>query len=592
MYSKKSNPLHDIFVPLVLILLPCLAVLGPVELRNTGSNVILLLLVGLIAIISVFSVVCENTVRSNYYPLAIVAISISLSLHYVLISPYLLGWDVNREYFFFRIVSQSARWDPTRFDPYNSALSVTILPTILSSVLAIDGVLIFKVLYQLLFSLVPLMLYFAYREVIGARATFISTVFMMSYQSYYMELTSVTRQEIAEVFLACLILLLMKPQKRPRASMVLMVLLLLGLIVSHYSITYIFMFYVFAALILMHVFRARSRLTAPFVTTVIITGFAWCIYTAGGASFGAIVRIGDVVSTSMFTDFFDVSTRGPMVQSAFGVGVSQDLAHTIGRGIYYLVQLFIVVGVVKLLKRRRSGINVLLIAFSTVSILLLAASVIFPFLSEALNMSRIYQIALLFLAPACVLGGEALLDAVGRAWALMSHSSRKPWIMRNAKSEVAVVIVIFLLFNTGFVYETTGSFPSSISLSFARMKQTDNVALKAFFYSAYIPGENIASALWLYERVANTSDVCGDLISRYGVLSSYGEIYLSGVESHILFPGSVDRCAYAYLNYLNVVEHIGSGPDLFTQTWQIGEVSYLRNMNTIYSDGGSQVLAS
>jgi uncharacterized membrane protein len=157
---------------------------------------------------------------------------------------------------------------------------------------------------------------------------------------------------------------------------------------------------------------------------------------------------------------------------------------------------------------------------------------------------------------------------------------------------VAVVIVIFLLFNTGFVYEVAMSSPTSISLSYAEMKRSDDVAIKAYFYSAYIPAESAVSALWLPGHVANVSVVCGDLVARYIVLCSYAGDYIAPTaESHILYPGSTEACPYVYLSYLNLVERIGTGPGLFRRTWPISQVSYLlQDRNTIYSNGGSEIL--
>jgi uncharacterized membrane protein len=227
---------------------------------------------------------------------------------------------------------------------------------------------------------------------------------------------------------------------------------------------------------------------------------------------------------------------------------------------------------------------------------LLVACVVLPSFSEGLNVSRVYQITLLFLGPACVLGGKTIFEAVPRGLSMLSRSwLNRPKILHGRQSDfaVAIVIVLFLLFNTGFVYEVTMSSPTSISLSYVSMKTSDDVATEAYFYSAYIPAENVASAVWLPGHVVSLSGVCGDLAERYGVLSSYAGIYLtlSMTASNVLYPQLKDTCGSIYLGYFNVVEGTGMGPYRFAQTWPISQVSYLlQDRNTVYSDGGSEIL--
>jgi uncharacterized membrane protein len=52
----------------------------------------------------------------------------------------------------------------------------------------------------------------------------------------------------------------------------------------------------------------------------------------------------------------------------------------------------------------------------------------------------------------------------------------------------------------------------------------------------------------------------------------------------------IEKGAYVYLGYLNVVEGIGTGPDLYRVFWNMTEISPLiEEKNKIYSNGCSEV---
>ena len=174
---------------------------------------------------------------STLYPLLLVSISVALLYHIVLISPNIYGWDINQEYYFFSFVNKSGHWNPAYpiSDPYNTLLSITILPAVLSAVTGIDGLWVFKIIYPLIFSLVPVVLYSAFEPHVGKKQAFLAAFFFMSYQSYYTELTALAREQIAEVLLALFLMLMLKNRLKTLSEKSIAIILIFGLIVSHYS---------------------------------------------------------------------------------------------------------------------------------------------------------------------------------------------------------------------------------------------------------------------------------------------------------------------------------------------------------------------
>lgn len=171
--------IKDILSPTVLFLclIPFLAIFGTYLVNYHENNVLLLLLLMIIAFIVILTAF-DKFVPRKVYPLAILIISLSLLFHDSLIYPYISGGDVNFEYHVYKLVEMNSYWDSTSPSAsYNAMLSVTILPSIYTYLLNIDGTWIFKIIYQVIFSLVPLGLYLAYKMQTDEKTAFLSVFF-------------------------------------------------------------------------------------------------------------------------------------------------------------------------------------------------------------------------------------------------------------------------------------------------------------------------------------------------------------------------------------------------------------------------------
>ncbi|MCJ7506464.1 DUF2206 domain-containing protein [Candidatus Bathyarchaeota archaeon] len=554
----------------------------------------LLLLIFLIAALVLLTSLSSNVMPTKFYPLEIVVVSICLLFHVLLVSSNLVGWDVHSEYYFFRSVSNSGYWNSSYPHSYNTALSVTVLPVILQTVLDMDGILLFKVAYSVIFSLVPLILYWVYKDRIGNKASLLSAFFFMSYSSYYLEVSSIKRQQIAEVMLALLILLISKKQMQPVRRKVLMMIFLVGVIISHYATAYMLMFYFLVSLVVLALSRHKSKaLSAGLVTLFVVTGLLWYIYTSSGQVLDNLVRLGAQVYQSVFSEFFNPEARPTALLAVLGFGFIPGLAHVLNRGVQYLVQVMIIVGVVKLWKERAT-IGLELASFALTSLLFFAMSVGLPYFAASLNMSRIYHLALIFLSPACILGGETIFGTVLRRLSKLSLSSRiKRGISRTETTYVFVscVVVSYFLFNTGFVWEFSGSPPTSFSLGFNRMRKADNETLRAYVFRAYLMDEDVISAKWLSTYRTYSLMIIADYATGNSVLLSSGGIARSDtIVLYADYPSvswARSNRAYIYLRYFNVVEHL-AGNEM--GVWRMSSVAYLFDIRAkIYSNGVSEI---
>jgi uncharacterized membrane protein len=150
-YLNFQEVLSPMF--LFLGLLPFISILGTHLVNVNKNNFLLIILLALIGLI--FIIMTINNKYEPFYPFAIFAISISLLYQSSLISTYIVEWaDASIEYWTAFTVISGSIWNPMIPSTVNGMLSIVILPTIYSTVLNVDLLWVFKVIYPILFSMV------------------------------------------------------------------------------------------------------------------------------------------------------------------------------------------------------------------------------------------------------------------------------------------------------------------------------------------------------------------------------------------------------------------------------------------------------
>ena len=234
------RPLDRARLPVVLASAGLLlAVLGAVRLDNGASGTVAyvgLLLVGL-GLLDLFRRRGSSPgLDASVLYLSAAALVLGTSLR----GWFVIGHDVMREYLFFQLTDQAAHWDIGALpDPYNACLSVTILPTVLANATGLSGVVVFKVLLQLVFALVPVATYLFCRRVVPRTLALVGTIFVLAFPTFWADMPYLVRQEIAFLFLGLCLLAATQPGWRHRSRLTLAVAMAVGVVLSHYSTTYI-----------------------------------------------------------------------------------------------------------------------------------------------------------------------------------------------------------------------------------------------------------------------------------------------------------------------------------------------------------------
>jgi len=242
---------------LLAVLLPLLAILGTSMANAYQSNLLLLVLIVIVAII-IGLVAFNKFIPPQAYPFTIVMMALALLYQTTLISNYLVGSDIHLEYYFAWLVEKNGFWNAAVTVPINACLSIVILAPVYSLLLNIDIIWLFKIVYPLLFALMPLALFRMLRLQIRPQYAFLATAFFITMPMFTMDMVQLARQQVSQLFFV-LVILLMVDRKLTLAQRTTLVLIFgFGVIVSHYGMGtgYAIGYLTFGALVLIFI---RSR---------------------------------------------------------------------------------------------------------------------------------------------------------------------------------------------------------------------------------------------------------------------------------------------------------------------------------------------
>lgn len=166
-------------------------------------------------------------------------LSMALLLSTSLRSDFVIGHDIQREFAVFQLTKEYAFWSIALYrDAYNACLSITVLPTIFSSLLSVADPYIYKVIFQGLFALVPGALFLTVRNFVTDKIAFISVLFFIATPTFFSDMPFLIRQEIAFLFLALFLFITFSEQYASKVTKWLGLAFGLGMVLSHYSTTY------------------------------------------------------------------------------------------------------------------------------------------------------------------------------------------------------------------------------------------------------------------------------------------------------------------------------------------------------------------
>ena len=260
----------------------------PIVLSTLGARLEtpILGLTSIVVVCIIVGLVAFGKIGKKWYPWTLFAIALSLLWQTSLLSNYLIGTDIHIEYYYFQLANANG-WDPTLLHSYNTSVVLTLLAPFLSKALHIEGYWVFKVIFPLLFTLTPMILYFAFSELMEKKRAFLSSFFFLSFPAFTLEGVSHAKFMLSGPFFALLILLAVKTSMNWKLRVLLAIVCSLAVGACYYSHGYALLIYLVTGLGILGVIKLipwlRCKVSFSFlgylVSIVLIIGIV-CGYFA------------------------------------------------------------------------------------------------------------------------------------------------------------------------------------------------------------------------------------------------------------------------------------------------------------------------
>lgn len=562
---------------LYFIILPFVSIFSTIIINSGGSNFLALFLIFFICILYIYAYINHSKYLTHYYIILFLC-ALSLILLHSTITKYIVGYDIHKEFYIFKLTENVFHWDSfisssnIDINRLNGMLSITILPTIYSQILNVDGTIIFKFLYPFILSCLIIGIYRLYCIKFDSQTSFLSTLFFMTNSVFFMLFS--TRQIVAEIFYILLFIVLFTKNIPILKKSICYFIFSAAMIVSHYSITYIYLFMITIMWIITSLFLKKYQtIKINYIIYTLVFSFFWYIYISDASSFKSFIDTINFIFKNIYRDLFDLETRGILIVSALGGGDISSVWHQIGRIFFYISELLIILGFIQFVINRYrerqlfKEYNILIY----LNFFIIMMCIVLPNFAKALQITRFYQITLLILAPMCIIGGKIILSL---------------FMKKNYKSYGNLIIIIFFivpffLFQSGFIYSIVGDSNWSIPLSIKNGRVT-NLEL----YNSVTNEQEVFGANWLRENTGDNSNlkrtIYADRYSSANVLTSYGMIPM---EEKLILTNTtnINTFSYIYLRKINIVDGI-------IDRWNIDEFSSELNIyNKIYTNSNCNI---
>ncbi len=619
--TRTSFNVAERWLTFVAPILLVMSLVGSEILNNLGSGAMTFAMIAGIGIYIFALAIIKKPVRDGIYAWSMWCLGSALLLMYSMRSWHLLGWDINAEYQVFQLALQKGLWNiGTSASAYNACLSITILPTILANFLPISPEYIFKLIMQLLFGMMPVMVFLLSRRFISKVGAALAGFIFMSQLWFYEQMTALIRQEIAFLFLGIALLVIFDALLSRRRQVILFLIASCGLILSHYSTAYVWLAMFFLTLIFSTLARffiptlkaSPKKFTWILFLISLICIFCWeAVVTQSGNNFTKFAKssIGDVeqaFSPNVIEDgisqiFFsapntntDENLKQEMVitttafQAEGGLYPSSTYSNynpkvingdliwpslvpsSVSNFVLLISKIskFLVIDVFALLGtlflawkawRRQKTIHHEYIAFCLASFPLIFLMIFLPILSVNYNLTRLFMQIFIVLSAMAIMGGLTFFSFLPR-WRIII---------------LALLTVILFFYSIGFTARFFGG------LAHVTLNEPNGT-----FDNYYVYDGEVYSAQWLKANYNGQSLVYADALATLR-LRSYA---LMNTDFTTIFPAIITRDSYVYMSYDNIhrgAAYVEYNNNLINYSYPIQFLG--NNKNLIYNDGDSEI---
>lgn len=219
---------------------PLVGAVGALRLNSGHTNHIAVIAVVITLILLVGTFLRAPWLDESLLVVIIYAASLAMMWSFSLRGDMLYGFDITSEYNALQQTVVTGTWHLSHpNDAYGAMLSLTVFPAILHAFTGMSGLLVLKVVYPAIGALFPVAVYSFARRVLGSRWAFLAAALVVMQYTFFQQFPALARQEIGTLLFAALISAALDAELAPRTRWVFVILLSAGMVLSHYSTTYL-----------------------------------------------------------------------------------------------------------------------------------------------------------------------------------------------------------------------------------------------------------------------------------------------------------------------------------------------------------------
>ena len=424
------------------VLVPVIIAIG----AYYGTVVTPLLLIG--AITTCVILVASGKISGKLIYLYIFGMSLGLLYQTTMMGVDVVGTDIHNEFYYAKLNALQA-WDYTLMNTDNSSFVIWFIAPLISKLLMIDMLWVFKTILPIFLAIVPLVLFSVCKRQFGEMRAFFATIFFMIIPVFSMEMAQIAKSMIAELFFALMVWVVVSNWRWQYKTLGICGTLIMQA-VCHYTVGVLglcFLSGMFLIRLVSSPFKwslfANRKVPLVIIAICLIVGMSafwgYHSWTAKGvmASSVASLALQYVPSTGVAqtetpkpvaqtetpnatipptapqvseNNWFSFEIpRASLVNTAIGLDfMDVPIEGKVFRIIQFLTELMIIVGMIRLAFFKKFNVTAEFAGFIGASGLLLLGCVFLAGLADMINMTRFYHFSLFFLSPMFVLGCETL----------------------------------------------------------------------------------------------------------------------------------------------------------------------------------------
>ncbi|RBI60713.1 hypothetical protein DMJ13_17280 [halophilic archaeon] len=461
---NKNRPLVDlqtigpdeVKAALFFISLILLAIVAA-HLRNIGMVEPMLALLFLLAITPLL--ISSKAVSQRVTPIAIYCVALAVLYHTTLITGHLWGWDIHVEFHSAKLIQNAGQWSPTASTETIQLLMITLLSTTISNVLGISLVTVFKAIYPILFSVLPVVVYSLSRNQFDSDQIATLAPFLpIFYYGFFKVIPD--KQAFGELYLVLLLTALLDTDLPSKHQRIFGILFITGLVLSHYAVSLLSIAFLIGTVVLYTLgkqtkFIAKdhgSYLTSPMIILLLmVLWFVWFTFSAQGVNIERVVMAAFYAILNLITD--SSSSRS-------GAGYASRTF----KSVYWIAYMFLAatavaftgIGILHTISKfwqKRSPTRAHSYSiFSFVVFAFLCLSIIATF---SMGFDRILNIVFVLIAPFAVYGCLYLMKFIIKVLNIISNSNRLT--IEDAYSVFGVFLAALFIFSSGAAFAVGGA---------------------------------------------------------------------------------------------------------------------------------------